>query len=94
MLSQILSEIKAVLEEVPPELQADIHTEGIILTGGCAYLRGLSEAISDKTGTRVRIAEDALNTCVKGAGYALRNMKKLEDNGYVFKMKEKDITKI
>ena len=94
VLSQILSEIKSVLEEVPPELQGDIHTEGIILTGGCAYLRGLSEAIKDKTGVEVKVAEDALNTCVKGAGYALKNMKNLEDNGYVFKMKEKDITKI
>lgn len=94
VLSQILQEIKNVFEDVPPELQGDIHTEGIILTGGCAYLRGLSDAIRDKTGVEVKIAEDALHSCVKGAGYALKNMKNLEDNGYIFKMKEKDITKI
>lgn len=94
ILSSILSEIKSVLEETPPELQADIYTEGIILTGGCSFLRGLDEAISEKTGVKVIVAEDAVNTCVKGAGYALKNIKDLEDNGYVFKMKEKDITKI
>lgn len=94
ILSSVLQEIKAVLEEVPPELLGDILTEGIILTGGCAYLRGLSEAISEKTKVEVKIAEDALNTCVKGAGYALKNIKNLEDNGYIFKMKEKDITKV
>lgn len=94
VLSLILREIKQVLEEVPPELQADIYTEGIILTGGCANLRGFKEAVKDKTGVEVIIAEDAHNTCVKGAGYALKNMKNLEDNGYVFKMKEKDITRV
>lgn len=90
-LDLIVSKIKAVFEETSPELQADISSDGIILTGGCAILRGLKEALSDKTGVDVKIAIDAENTAVKGAGYALMHIKELEDSGYIFKMKEKDI---
>lgn len=87
----LVSEIKKVLEETPPELHADICTEGIILTGASAKLRGLDKYLEEKIGVKVSVAADCEHTAVKGAGYALKNIKNLEDNGYIFKMKEKEV---
>lgn len=90
-LSTLVRELKAVLEETSPELHSDICSDGVILTGGCACLRGLKQGLEKKTGLNVIVAADGENTAVKGAGYALKNIKSLENNGYIFKMKEKDM---
>ncbi len=67
-ISQLIEAIKAVLEETPPELSADILKNGITLTGGGALLDGLSLAISEATGIETRVAEDPLSCVVLGAG--------------------------
>ena len=66
----------------------DICNEGIILTGGSARLYGLDKELSARLGIKVTCAADSENCAAKGAGYILRNMKKLEDNGYTFRSKE------
>ena len=38
---QIVEAVISVLERTPPELSADILDRGIMLTGGCAGLRGI-----------------------------------------------------
>ncbi len=62
------------LEQSPPELSADILTNGIWLTGGGALLRGLDKRIALKTKLRVNIAEDPLRAVVRGTGTALKNI--------------------
>ena len=62
------------LEQSPPELSADILSNGIWLTGGGALLRGLDKRISAKTKLRVHIAEDPLRAVVRGTGTALKNI--------------------
>src|SRR3546814_15823222 len=59
-VGQIVSAVKAALEETPPELSADMIDEGITLTGGGALLRGIDQAIAKATGLTVRVADDAL----------------------------------
>lgn len=67
-IEQILDCTRSVLEKTPPELCADIYDRGIILTGGCANLRGLPVLLSQITGIRVQLAEKPLQTCAIGLG--------------------------
>ncbi len=80
--------IRAVIEQTPPELVADIFDSGMLITGGGAMLRGLPKALSEKLGINVRLAPDPINCVAKGTGFALRNMQFLEDNGYIFRNRE------
>ena len=62
-----------VLEEMPPELYADIFKNGIYLTGGGALIKGLSKRLSKKTNIPFIVAEDPLRAVVRGTGIALKN---------------------
>lgn len=84
----IFDGIMDVLEQTPPELYSDICNEGIILTGGSAKLYGLSQYLSDRLDIKVRVAADPEHCAAKGAGFILKNMKKLEDSGYSFRLRE------
>lgn len=67
----ILDQIEDVLEETPPELIGDIHSDGIILTGGGAQLAGFDKLISRKTKLKVRIAENPSDCVITGCGEAI-----------------------
>ncbi|MGE4484886.1 MAG: rod shape-determining protein [Oscillospiraceae bacterium] len=60
---QILETIHQVLESTPPELVADISTNGIILTGGGSLLWGFDKLVETSTGIATHIADDA-DMCV------------------------------
>ncbi|MBR2021251.1 MAG: rod shape-determining protein [Clostridia bacterium] len=66
VINQIVDVIKATLEITPPELCADIHTNGITLSGGGALLSGLSLLISQKTKVDVYVAKRPLDCVVDG----------------------------
>ena len=79
-LTTIVTSIMRALEKIPPELSADIHSNGIYLTGGGALIRGLDKMIEERTTLKVFIPEDPLLSIVKGAGAVLddfENMKKV-----------------
>jgi rod shape-determining protein MreB len=79
-LTNIVMAIMRALEKIPPELSADIHSNGIYLTGGGALIRGLDKMIEEKTTLKVYIPESPLLSIVKGAGTVLddfQNMKKV-----------------
>jgi rod shape-determining protein MreB len=67
----IVETVKRALEEIPPELSADLMERGIVLTGGVALLKNLDKLLHDKTGLPIRIAENPLSTVALGAGQAL-----------------------
>jgi rod shape-determining protein MreB len=67
----ILKAVREVLECVPPELCADIHGRGVVLTGGVSCLRKLDEHLYNEIGVPVIKAEDPLATVVLGAGRLL-----------------------
>ena len=60
--------IKKVLDNVPPELAADVYTNGIVLAGGGALIPGISELIAESTGLRTMVANDPLHCVVNGCG--------------------------
>ncbi len=63
--------VKMTLEITPPELTADIHERGILLTGGGSLLRGFDRAIHQATKIPVRVADDPLTAVVRGTGILL-----------------------
>lgn len=75
----ILHNIKAVVEETPPELVADIMDRGITLAGGGALLRGFDKLIAEETGMPVTVADDPLTAVVRGTGIVLEDLESLKD---------------
>ncbi len=73
-ISKIEAAVLSALEQTPPELYADIVTNGIYLAGGGAMLRGLDKRLTDKIGIQFHIAEDPLHAVAKGTGVALKNI--------------------
>jgi rod shape-determining protein MreB len=73
-LAEIMTAIHATLEETPPELAADITTEGVLLAGGGSLLRGLIERVGAETGMPVRLADDPLTCVAVGAGMSLEEL--------------------
>ncbi|MDD2493831.1 MAG: rod shape-determining protein, partial [Tissierellia bacterium] len=67
-VNNIVNAIKRVLEKTPPELAADLYTNGIYLTGGGALLKGLDIYIEEQSGLKVHIADNPLHCVVLGAG--------------------------
>ena len=76
-LNSIVSEVKKALEEIPPELGADIAERGMMLTGGGALLRDLDRLLAEETGLPVLVAEEPLTCVVRGCGLALERMERL-----------------
>lgn len=87
-LGLIFDGVMDVMEQLPAELYSDICNEGILLTGAGSKLFGADRYLEERLGIKVSRAVDAENCAAKGAGYILRNMKRLEDNGYYFRSKE------
>ncbi len=76
-LNKIVEAVKRTLERTPPELAADIVDRGIMLAGGGALVRGISDLLSHETGIFTHIAEDPLFCVVNGCGEVLDDFKKL-----------------
>jgi rod shape-determining protein MreB len=73
-LLQIIGTIKAVLEDTPPELAADIIDKGIVMSGGTALLRNFDRLISEETGVPAHVAEEPKLCVVRGTGLVLENI--------------------
>jgi len=78
-VKQIVGEIKIAIEECPPELLADIMTNGIYISGGGSLLRGLDALIQKETKIPTKIIEDPMTAVVRGAGMILENLDELEE---------------
>lgn len=78
----IVRTVQATLEETPPELLADIFTDGIYLTGGSANLYGLSTLLSKKTKIPVVTFDNPENCVVLGAGRAIKYIDKMDGRSH------------
>ena len=68
---QIADEVLSVLEDTSPELVGDIAQTGIVLTGGGCQLYGMDILLSERTGVRCTVADDAPSCVVYGCGKSL-----------------------
>ncbi len=74
LLEGIISTLKEVLNETPPELSADVMDKGIVISGGSSQLRNLDRLIAEATGVPTYLAEDPQLCVAKGTGLALENL--------------------
>ncbi|MBE7015232.1 MAG: rod shape-determining protein [Ruminococcaceae bacterium] len=84
LISRIVTEIKAMLDETPTELLGDIMEDGILLIGGGAQLYGLAKRLRIELNVKVFLAEDADMCVLRGASSVCENMDKMPENTYVF----------
>jgi len=73
-LEGIISAVKSVLYNTPPELSADVIDKGMILSGGSSLLRNIDQLLSQATGVPAYVADDALLCVANGTGIALDNL--------------------
>ena len=67
-VADIVNSVIEVLDVTPPELASDIMKRGIVLSGGGALLKGLTERVSRETHCPVYLANDPLASVALGAG--------------------------
>ncbi|MBI3261068.1 rod shape-determining protein [Candidatus Berkelbacteria bacterium] len=70
--------IRATIEETPPELLSDIMERGICLAGGGAQLRSLALYLEQQVGTKCYVADDPMTCVVRGAGVVLEDLDRLQ----------------
>ena len=73
-INTIIETVHAALEQIPPELAADLVDSGIMLTGGGALLKNLDDLLRNETKLPIHISEDPLSAVAVGAGKALNNL--------------------
>ncbi|MHB9091006.1 MAG: rod shape-determining protein MreB [Chloroflexota bacterium] len=74
VLAAMVTAVKSVLEETPPELASDVMDKGMVLTGGGAMLRNLDQLFAQETGVACYVAENPLECVATGAGLALERL--------------------
>lgn len=79
-INKIVKAITNVLEQTPPELSADIVDRGMVITGGGALLKGLTDLLQEKLEVPTLIADSPLTCVAEGTGILLNNIKKLEED--------------
>jgi rod shape-determining protein MreB len=79
-LVSIVTSVKTVLEQTPPELAADVVDRGMILTGGGALLRNLEKLLVRATGVPAYVADDPLTCVAIGSGRALEHFPVFRDS--------------
>ena len=78
-INNIIEGVRSALEQIPPELAADIVDRGIVLTGGGALVRGLDKLLADQTKLPVIVADDPLSCVALGSGRALEELDTMSD---------------
>ncbi|MEW6568653.1 MAG: rod shape-determining protein [Chloroflexota bacterium] len=73
-LKVIIDTIRDAIDEVPPELIADLMESGICLVGGGSQLQGLVERLTNDLRMRIWLAEDPMTCVARGAGILLENL--------------------
>lgn len=78
-LIEVVDCIRGTIEQVQPELIADLADTGIMLTGGGALLRGIDRYLSQHLGVPVRVAETPRTTVARGAMICLDHLEQWQD---------------
>lgn len=73
----IVEAVKQVLEMTPPELAGDIYTDGMILSGGGAFIHGLDRLLLAETGLATQRVEDPDLVVARGTAIAFDYLDKI-----------------
>ncbi len=74
VVQKIVTAVKTVLEQTPPELASDIIDKGIVMSGGTSQLQNLDKLMTEATGVPCHVAENPLMCVAFGTGMALENL--------------------
>lgn len=74
VLMDIITAVKQILEQTPPELASDIIDKGIVMSGGTSLLFNFDKLMTHITGVPCHVAEDSLLCVARGTGVALENI--------------------
>lgn len=77
--TRIVEAIHSVLERTPPELVADISTNGIVMTGGGSLIWGFDKLVESKTGIATHVADEPISCVAYGTGKALESINEMQD---------------
>ena len=77
--ARVLEAIHSVLERTPPELVADIATNGIVMTGGGSLVWGFDKLVESHTGIETYVADDAISCVAHGTGKSLEWVGDMQD---------------
>ena len=77
-LQVIIDTIKDALDEVPPEIGADLLDTGICLAGGSCQLQGFVERLTNELKMHVWRAEDPMTCVARGAGIILEDLNRFQ----------------
>ena len=70
-VENIVNTVLDTIEDTPPELAADVLKNGIVLTGGGALLKNISQVIEEASGIHTFVAENPEECVCRGAEEAL-----------------------
>jgi rod shape-determining protein MreB len=76
---EVITKIREVFEQTPPELVGDILTNGIVLTGGGAMLKGLPERVHSELGAACFMADNPIECVARGVAKAFKQADQLLD---------------
>lgn len=74
IIGKIEDTIRETLESTPPELVKDIYEQGLVLAGGGALLRGLSQRLSEALNVPVFVADEPLIAVSHGLAKVLDDL--------------------
>ena len=70
-IDMIIDEVRITIEEIEPEVAADIYETGIYLSGGGATIRLLKERIEEELKLKVTVGDDAIHAVINGIAKVL-----------------------
>ncbi|MCK9352209.1 MAG: rod shape-determining protein [Candidatus Paceibacterota bacterium] len=73
-IGMLVTSVKEVIEETPPEVLSDIMNRGIVLVGGGALIRGLDSILYEELRIPIHIAEDPLTCIARGTGIVVEQL--------------------
>ena len=78
-VERIMEAVHQVLVRTPPEMVADISTNGIVMTGGGSLIKGFDKLVTARTGIHTVIAENAIQCVALGTGKSLESVGEMQD---------------
>jgi rod shape-determining protein MreB len=79
-MQAVITAVRQVLEDTPPELSSDIIDKGMVMTGGGSLLRNIDKLLTQVTGVPCHVAENPLNCVVLGTGLVLEHFEFFRDS--------------
>jgi len=79
-LQAVITSVRQVLEDTPPELSSDIIDKGMVMSGGGSLLRNIDKLLTQVTGVPCHVAENPLNCVALGTGLVLEHFEFFRDS--------------